>query len=395
MSAVKRLAGSVLGRLPDALVGRVLPGSYRFRTAQIPPPPVLPVRVSTEGRALVIAPTNYAGQGFRWASSVRERLGIPAVSIAVAMPGDFAHEVDIRVPQGVYAASRGWSLALRDTVADRASHVLVEAGRRPFGSVLAESLDDQVRWMLDRGLTVGYLAHGSDLRLPSRHVSRLPDSPFLHGLAPERERWERTVRQNLALIERHELPTLVSTPDLLLDAPGAEWLPVVVDPEPWRTDEPVLERRVPLVVHAPSRGVVKGSELVDAALASLIGEGLIEYRRITGVPHREMPALYREADIVLDQFRIGDYGVAACEALAGGRLVISSVSRESRDAVRSTSGLELPIVEASAAELDRVLRQVLADRERYRAMAAAGPEFVSALHDGRPSVAVLERFLQR
>ena len=107
-----------------------------------------------------------------------------------------------------------------------------------------------------------------------------------------------------------------------------------------------------------------------------------------------MPSLYREADIVLDQFRIGDYGVAACEALAGGRLVISSVSRESRAAVRAATGSDLPIVEAPAGELDRVLREVLAERERFRSVAQAGPAFVEDLHDGRRSVAVLDRFLQ-
>ena len=390
MSLLKRVVGSALAVLPDAVVGRVLPGAYRFRPHQVPASPELP----PEGGALVIAPTNYAGQGYLWARSVRERTAVSALSIAVAMPGDFAHEVDLRVPQGVYAASRAWSRSLREALGERASHVLVEAGRRPFGSVLTESLDDQVRWMLERGLTVGYLAHGSDLRLPSRHAARFSDSPFLHGLASERERWERIVSDNLALIERHVLPTLVSTPDLLLDAPHAEWLPVVVDPGAWSTDERVLERRVPVVVHAPSRGVIKGSELVDEALAPLIEEGLIEYRRITGVPHREMPALYREADIVLDQFRIGDYGVAACEALAGGRLVVSSVSRESRAAVHEATGAELPIVEAPAGDLGRVLREVLAERERFRSVAEAGPAFVEALHDGRRSVAALERFLQ-
>ena len=43
---------------------------------------------------------------------------------------------------------------------------------------------------------------------------------------------------------------MVSTPDLLLDLPGAVWLPVVVDTELWRPGPPVLEREVPVVLHA-------------------------------------------------------------------------------------------------------------------------------------------------
>ena len=385
----KRIVGGALSQLPDSVTGRLLPGHYRFRVNDIPPAPVF----ASTSPSLLIAPTNFAGQGFQWAAAVRDRGAAQALSLAVAKPGDYAHAVDVRVPVGVYAASTSWSRDLRRAVANEVSHVLVEAGRRPLGSVLTESLDDQVRWMLDRGIVVGYLAHGSDLRLPSRHVEREPDSPFRHGLAREFSRWEWLVRDNLALIARHGLPTLVSTPDLLLDIPSAHWLPVVIDPQAWRSDSPVLERPVPRVVHAPSRGVVKGSELVDAAMAPLVEEGLIEYQRVAGVPHREMPEVYRDADVVLDQFRIGDYGVAACEAMAAGRLVISRVSANARDAVAAQVPGGLPVVEASARDLESTMRAVLDDRDSYRLMAARGPDFVSALHDGVRSATVIERFL--
>ncbi len=44
------------------------------------------------------------------------------------------------------------------------------------------------------------------------------------------------------------------------------------------------------------------------------------------MPADAMPEVYGGADIVLDQFPLGTYGVAACEALVAGRLVVSHVS---------------------------------------------------------------------
>jgi hypothetical protein len=96
---------------------------------------------------------------------------------------------------------------------------------------------------------------------------------------------------------------------------------------------------------------------------------------------------------MLDQFAIDTYGVAACEALVAGRLVVSHVSDGTRRTVRERTGLELPIIEARADRLESVLRDAVADRDRARSAAAAGPAFVRANHDGRRSADALRAFL--
>ncbi len=143
-----------------------------------------------------------------------------------------------------------------------------------------------------------------------------------------------------------------------------------------------MRSAVPIVVHAPSKAIVKGSDLIDPVLTRLDAEGVIRYRRVHGVPAAGMPAIYREADIVLDQFRIGNYGVAACEALAAGRVVVSHVSPQVRDAVLTYSGRTLPIIESRAAGLEATLRHLIDRPEEAMAAAVSGPEFVRGLHDG-------------
>jgi glycosyltransferase involved in cell wall biosynthesis len=128
-------------------------------------------------------------------------------------------------------------------------------------------------------------------------------------------------------------------------------------------------------------------------MRALDHEGVIRYREVSGVPADAMPAVYADADIVLDQFLIGGYGVAACEAMASGSVVVGHVSPGARDHVRTESGLELPIVEATPRTLTSVVRELVADADRRRTAGDAGRAFVSAVHSGAFSSRVLSAFL--
>lgn len=385
-----RLIGAVLRVLPEPLIRALLPTRYRYAPASVPPPPEAP---PTRVR-LYIAPVDWAGQGTRWARAAERHLAdVGAVSMAYRVGGEFGHPVDLAVPVGAYVTSRRWQTAQRDAVLTGFTHVLIEAERAPFGAVLTETVADQVRELRARGLAVAMVCHGSDIRLPSRHAATHADSPFAAGLLPSTPALERAAVANRRLLDELALPTFVSTPDLLIDVPYAAWLPVVVDVEHWRPGPPVLERAVPIVAHAPSRGVMKGSDLIDPTMRALEEEGLIEYRRLEGVPAHEMAGAIGSADIVLEQFRLGSYGVAACEALASGRLVIGNVTEQVRQHVRAVTGRELPVVQSTAADLAAVVRGLLADREAARRQAETGRAFVLEVHDGRRSAAVLAPFL--
>lgn len=375
--------------LPERARVRLAPAHARFGPDDVPPPPKVP---ATPVR-LYVGPANYAGQGHAWARAAERLPGVGAVSMAAVRQGDFAFPVDDAVPEPVYSLSRGWQRERR-ALLPRFTHVVVEAGRPLLGQLVRGGALAEARWLAERGVAVAIVCHGSEIRLPSRHREREPWSPFTPDWELTAVLEERAARLARGL-ERLGLPVLVSTPDLLLDVPAATWLPVVVDVERWAGagQRGVLEREVPVVVHAPSSSHVKGSELAEPVLESLAVRGLIEYRRVEGVPAADMPRVYGEADVVLDQLRIGNYGVAACEAMAAGRVVVSHVSEVVREHAREAAGADLPILEATADSLEQVLLDVLADRDRARALAAQGPAFVRTLHDGTRSAEVLSPFL--
>lgn len=189
-----------------------------------------------------------------------------------------------------------------------------------------------------------------------------------------------------------DLPVFVSTPGLL-DVPRARWLPVVVDPAQWRSSRLPLTSGTPVVAYVPSNSPMKGDASIDVQLSALEAEGLIRYHRLERVPSADMPDVYRSADIVLDQFRLGDYGVAACEAMAAGRIVVGHVHDDVRRRVHEVTGRHLPVVEARFDGVGAKIREILHDPVRWRESAADGVSFVDQVHDGRVSAAQLADFL--
>lgn len=349
--------------------------------------------VSGASTRLLVGPVNSAGQARAWAGAAATLPDVAAANVVHVRPGDaFRFPADHAVPRSVAVGNRVWQRAQRRAVGRRFTHVLIESGQQLFGP--ADSVAEQAADLARDGVRVGLVWHGSDIRLPSAHARREADSPFAGGRYADGAALEETAARNLALAQTSGLPSFVSTPDLLALVPGATWLPVVVDPADWRASSgPVLERARPVVVHAPSRAGLKGSDLIEDTMARLHDEGVVEYRQLAGVAHADMPRVYGDADIVLDQFSLGIYGVAACEALAAGRVVVSHVDAGVRATVRALTGEELPILQSRAGDLEATIRDILQDRDAHRARAAFGPAFVTAVHDGRRSADALAGFL--
>ncbi|MBG6239551.1 hypothetical protein IWX78_002538 [Mycetocola sp. CAN_C7] len=386
---VRRFVGAVLERVPEKLEMRLNPAKFGFRETDIPAPPTAGHR----GIRLYIAPVNFAGQGHSWARAAERLPGVTAVSMQYSSKKTYGFPVDNAVPVEVFSRSRRWQTAQHSAVTRGFTHVLIEAERSIFGALFDASLPREIADLRRRGLTVALVSHGSDLRLPSLHRERDEWSPFRDtswSLVTELE--DQAVR-NRAILDTVGVPVFLSTPDLLRDYPTGRWLPVVIDCARWAEETAALNRSRPVVTHVPSSPRLKGSDLIDPVLRDLHDSGVIEYRRYDGVPATLMPSIYGSADIVLDQFRLGIYGVAACEALAAGRLVIGHVDGYSRDHVREFTGRGLPIVEATPATLAEVLLDVVARPAPYREIAREGIDFVRQVHDGRASAEALRSFL--
>ena len=339
---------------------------------------------------ILIGPANYAGQGWEWARALeREFEGLAARSLAVAVPGAHTFVADTTVSFPVYRHSRRWQQAERVAVLAGFDHVLLESLRPLFGGLYPD-VAAEMQALGDAGVSIAVMAHGTDFRSPRRHLAAHRWSPFSDD--PRAKRLQRAADANAVLATSSGVPLFVSTPDLLDDLPGATWCPVVIDLARWRTDaEPFAAARVPVVAHIPSAARAKGTHLIEPALHRLQDRGLIEYRRLEGIPSADMPAAVAASDVVLDQFRVGSYGVAACEAMAAGRVVVGHVAPHVRERVVLTTGLELPVVEADPDTFESVLESIVTDPAAAAVRARAGSAFVEAVHSGSLSAAALSR----
>ncbi|SOC52394.1 hypothetical protein SAMN05421879_101524 [Ornithinimicrobium cerasi] len=340
-----------------------------------------------EPRRLWVAPANFAGQGHAWARAVDAH--VPGVGArCMAIEGPLGFPADQVVPDVAYR-DIAWQRAQERYVLGSYTHVLAEASRPLFGTLYGRTVASELPVLARADLRVGLIAHGSDLRLPSRHARLFAHSPFQNPADRLTARLERNARAACLLFATFEGPTFVSTPDLLDDAPGARWCPTVVDPTAWASDAPVLEGSRPRIVHIPSKGPLKGSAHIDPVLMALAARGVVDYVRLEGVPHARVREEVRKADVVVDQAVMGLYGVSALEGLAAGRLVLGFVGERVRGRVLATTGHDVPIGEITPETLREVLEQVLDDRVAAQERAARGPAFVREVHDGRLSARVL------
>lgn len=374
--------------LKDALVSTI----DRLQGGTVPPPPPID---HTKPHRLLVGPVNYAGQGWQWARALERLPSASAVNFVTAENNPYHYPVDASVRWRTFEYSRAWQRDILTSVGVDYTHVLIEACFPVLGGMDGGDVLRQADRMRQRGASIAIVGHGTDIRLPSRHAqlepwSFLGDHEWTHV-----ERLEQQVSKNLQLINDLKAPTFVSTAGLLLDVPHATVLPIIIDLERWAGTTPLLHRARPKLVHAPTNAIVKGTHLVAPVLERLHDEGVIEYVPLQGVPNVEMPDRIRDADIVLDQLRIGDYGVAATEALATGRIVLAHLSDQVRSVMSTMAGMPVPIVETTPDTIESVIRAIVADRDAARLLASAGPEYVRAVHDGRQSAAVLHEWVAR
>jgi len=373
---------------PDAALGRIVTRRFGTIADADLPEPVRPAPGATV--TVFIGAQNHAGQARAWSRALTERVpGWWAANIAKDVPGGFDFDADRVIPLAAYHNSPAWQQRQFEAALEF-DHVIIEGAEPVFGRLFGRDVTREVTALRNGGVDVSVLFHGTDIRLPSRHARATPWSPFTDSHV--HERFERKAARSAQIVEDLRVRTFVSTPDLLADRPEAIWLPVVIDVPRFSVERDERPARL-RVMHVPSNPVVKGTDLIAEPMRRVVDQGIVSYEQLRGIASSKMPSVYAENDVVLDQFRLGSYGVAACEAMAAGCVVVSHVTEFVRSGVEDRVGMELPIIEATPDNLAEVLTALAADAGLRREVAGRGRAFVAAIHSGERSAAVLSEAL--
>lgn len=348
--------------------------------------------VAKAAQGLVIGPSNMAGQATRWMQNVKANT---ACSNAVVFELERKDGVYWDNSQSTLISPESWSSRahadqIRKLIRADFSHVLFEGGMPISGSAYGPSCLNDVEFFSSFGIKSAVVLHGSDIRVPSIHRElNGSSSPF-----DIRDEWSdalevKSVRLKKLLASNPQLIRFISTTDLFDYVDGAVWLPVTVDLDKFKPSRVAFTDESIRVLHLPSKRRIKGSELVDVAMSDLSSDKRISYRSVEGLSQSQVLEQLEWADIVLDQFGVGGYGVFASEAMAMNRLVIGRLS-----STVAQHQPDLPIVSTRPSDLPGIITEVVESRDAAKTLASKGREYTSKYHSGEMAARLLEEFMK-
>ncbi len=247
--------------------------------------------------------------------------------------------------------------------------------RAPFGwYARAIELRDHA-WLKRAGKAVFVTFQGDDVRTGASVRARLGDAPWIGEYYEARD--DARKEAAAARIVARADGVFALNPDLVELLPGSQFLPYAsVDLEEYTPARPVTRER-PVVVHAPTDRRAKGTDDIVAAVARLPD---VDIKLVEHASRAEARAAFEEADVVIDQVRIGWYGATAVEAMALERPAIAYLDEASLGAVPAAMRAELPVVSATPATLADAIKDALVRREE---LGRRGRAFVERWHNPR------------
>ncbi len=225
--------------IPKPLQDTIASGVDRARGAAPPPPPVPDRRMR---HRLLVGPVNYAGQGYRWSRAAEASGEVSARNFVHTENNVLQYDADYLVTWRTAEHSRAWQRGMLQAIGRDYTHVLIEACFPLLGGMHAGDVRKQVALMQAAVARVAVVGHGTDVRLPSRHMRDDPWSYFHNDIWVPAELLEPVVAENLRLIADLAVPVFVSTAGLLVDVPQAHFLSDVINPDKWANDRPLQIR---------------------------------------------------------------------------------------------------------------------------------------------------------
>jgi hypothetical protein len=345
-------------------------------------------KASTSTR-IFIGPANSAGQATLWAKFLTEA-GTPADSMRITNNSLELFDSTLKIERLTWIQ---WKRRVQfgQEIASEYGTVFIESLRPLFAyktvrTFTAARAVDDLLLLRKAKKKVAVIFHGSDIRDVDYQASINPFSPYNNASAELDAVKARAAeaRAELPRLRKAKVPLFVTTPDLLHDVPGAQWLPVCIDVPLFSTiadSQPAFAHGgAPRILYLPSKSWVKSAEIIEPILEKLDREGVIQLIRTERVPHSELPGLLAQCDALVDQF-IGVVGALALEAMAAGRLVLTHIDVEAYAKVAQRP----PVLTISPTTLETVLRNLQPDSS----MITAARDFVAANHDGKRSAELL------
>ncbi|MGV3463830.1 MAG: glycosyltransferase family 4 protein [Heyndrickxia sp.] len=153
-------------------------------------------------------------------------------------------------------------------------------------------------------------------------------------------------------------------------------LPIAIDLRFFEPSYQSLEKKRPVLLHAPTNREFKGTIHVEKTIEKLKKDYDFDYVIVEKVNHQEAIKLYRDADIIIDQFLCGSYGLFSVEGMALGKPVLAYI----RPDLVGRFPSDLPIVNSNPDTLYDNVKLLLEHPELRRDLGIKGRKYVENVH---------------
>lgn len=151
------------------------------------------------------------------------------------------------------------------------------------------------------------------------------------------------------------------------------WLPL--DLEEWSLN--LIQNKIPIIVHAPTNRMIKGTKYVLDAVEKLKKEGYkFKFVLLENVSRQKIKNIFKNCDIVIDQLISGWYGQTTVEAMALGKPVLCYI----REDLKKYSP-ELPILSTDPDNIYDNLKFLIQNVDLCLELGKKGRKYVEDHHN--------------
>jgi hypothetical protein len=224
---------------------------------------------------------------------------------------------------------------------------------------------------------------GGDVRRPSLEAA---ENPYYAAARPRYEyrKWETDANslRTQRLFSGAGVEALVSCWSLLDYLDHKRWRKVHIVRQRVMTSDftpayPDPVKPKPLIVHAATGPVAKGTAAVHAAVEQLRDRVDFDFIALDRAPRVEALATIARADVYLDQFVLGAHGSAAIEAMALGKPVVAWV----KPSMVARYPGDIPIVNATQEELPGALENLVRNGPLRHELGVRSRAYAEREHD--------------
>jgi hypothetical protein len=186
-------------------------------------------------------------------------------------------------------------------------------------------------------------------------------------------------------------------PDLLYFLPPekSSFLPyAVVDSV--KSKIPITQKKKFLIVHAPTQREAKGSDEIIKAVKSLQAEdSSINFALIENTKHSEALKLYREADLIIDQVKIGWYGAFAVECMYMSKPVAVYIDKADLFFIpkKMAQDLENSVINITPDNILATLKEFIYDSQKLREIGGSARYFAHKWHSPQAVAKEVSNFI--